>query len=65
MSILHQFLSKIRKCYFCSLLKHVVKAPSSGHVHELQITAGQQVSDSSFLFSVQVSHLHLNIFDTG
>ncbi|XP_010652000.1 methylcrotonoyl-CoA carboxylase subunit alpha, mitochondrial isoform X4 [Vitis vinifera] len=34
-------------------MEHVVKAPSGGHVHGLQVTAGQQVSDGSFLFSVQ------------
>lgn len=34
-------------------MEHVVKAPFSGHVHGLQVTAGQQVSDSSPLFSVK------------
>ncbi|RVX20709.1 Methylcrotonoyl-CoA carboxylase subunit alpha, mitochondrial [Vitis vinifera] len=46
-------------------MEHVVKAPSGGHVHGLQVTAGQQVSDGSFLFSVQVSHLQLNTHDMG
>ncbi|KAG6776362.1 hypothetical protein POTOM_019868 [Populus tomentosa] len=34
-------------------MEHVVKAPFTGHVHGLQVTAGQQVSDSSPLFSVK------------
>ncbi|KAJ6306612.1 hypothetical protein OIU78_021853 [Salix suchowensis] len=36
-------------------MEHVVKAPFTGHVHGLQVTAGQQVSDRSPLFSVKVS----------
>ena len=42
-----------------------MKAPSAGHLHGLQVTAGQQVSDGSFLFSVQVSHVQLNTHDMG
>ncbi|WCJ21581.1 Methylcrotonoyl-CoA carboxylase subunit alpha mitochondrial [Euphorbia peplus] len=34
-------------------MEHVVKAPSAGYVHGLQVTAGQQVSDSSVLFSIK------------
>ncbi|XP_047175164.1 methylcrotonoyl-CoA carboxylase subunit alpha, mitochondrial [Vigna umbellata] len=34
-------------------MEHVVKAPSSGYVHELQVTVGEQVSDGSVLFSVK------------
>ncbi|CAJ1969351.1 unnamed protein product [Sphenostylis stenocarpa] len=36
-------------------MEHVVKAPSSGYVHELQVTVGEQISDGSVLFSVKVS----------
>ncbi|KAK7277620.1 hypothetical protein RJT34_22635 [Clitoria ternatea] len=34
-------------------MEHVVKAPSSGYVHGLGVTAGEQVSDGSVLFSVK------------
>ncbi|KAF8010821.1 hypothetical protein BT93_J1467 [Corymbia citriodora subsp. variegata] len=34
-------------------MEHVVKAPSAGHVHGLAVTAGQQVPDSSALFSIK------------
>ncbi|KAL3725629.1 hypothetical protein ACJRO7_030631 [Eucalyptus globulus] len=34
-------------------MEHVVKAPSAGHVHGLAVTAGQQVPDSSVLFSIK------------
>ncbi|CAK7346541.1 unnamed protein product [Dovyalis caffra] len=34
-------------------MEHVVTAPFAGHVHGLQVTAGQQVSDRSYLFSVK------------
>ncbi|KAK7345845.1 hypothetical protein VNO77_16457 [Canavalia gladiata] len=34
-------------------MEHVVKAPSSGYVHGLQVTVGEQVSDGSVLFSVK------------
>ncbi|XP_014513758.1 methylcrotonoyl-CoA carboxylase subunit alpha, mitochondrial isoform X2 [Vigna radiata var. radiata] len=34
-------------------MEHVVKAPSSGYVHELQVTVGEQVSDGSVLFRVK------------
>lgn len=36
-------------------MEHVVKAPSSGSVHGLKVTVGEQVSDGSVLFSVKVS----------
>ncbi|WVY97190.1 hypothetical protein V8G54_029341 [Vigna mungo] len=35
-------------------MEHVVKAPSSGYVHELQVTVGEQVSDGSVLFRVKI-----------
>uniref|UniRef100_A0A2P2MDV1 Methylcrotonoyl-CoA carboxylase subunit alpha isoform X1 n=1 Tax=Rhizophora mucronata TaxID=61149 RepID=A0A2P2MDV1_RHIMU len=35
-------------------MEHVVKAPFAGFVHGLQVTAGQQVSDGSLLFSVKM-----------
>ncbi|XP_015892065.2 methylcrotonoyl-CoA carboxylase subunit alpha, mitochondrial isoform X2 [Ziziphus jujuba] len=35
-------------------MEHVVKAPSAGHVQGLLVSAGQQVSDGSVLFSVKV-----------
>ncbi|KAG4981897.1 hypothetical protein JHK84_026995 [Glycine max] len=35
-------------------MEHVVKAPSSGYVHGLQLAVGEQVSDGSVLFSVKV-----------
>ncbi|CAK9136189.1 unnamed protein product [Ilex paraguariensis] len=35
-------------------MEHVVKAPTAGYVSGLQVTAGQQVSDSIVLFSVKV-----------
>ncbi|MED6110858.1 hypothetical protein PIB30_046797 [Stylosanthes scabra] len=34
-------------------MEHVVKAPSSGFVHGLQVKVGEQVSDGSVLFSVK------------
>ncbi|ESR57250.1 hypothetical protein CICLE_v10018988mg [Citrus x clementina] len=34
-------------------MEHVVKAPTTGVVHGLQVTAGQQVSDGSVLFRLQ------------
>ncbi|KAF7818348.1 methylcrotonoyl-CoA carboxylase subunit alpha, mitochondrial [Senna tora] len=34
-------------------MEHVVKAPSTGYVNGLQVTAGEQVSDGSVLFSVK------------
>ncbi|XP_027366907.1 methylcrotonoyl-CoA carboxylase subunit alpha, mitochondrial isoform X2 [Abrus precatorius] len=34
-------------------MEHVVKAPSSGYVHGLQVTVGEQVSDGSILFSIK------------
>lgn len=34
-------------------MEHVVKAPSSGFVHGLQIAPGQQVSDGSALFTIK------------
>ncbi|XP_057996586.1 methylcrotonoyl-CoA carboxylase subunit alpha, mitochondrial isoform X2 [Hevea brasiliensis] len=34
-------------------MEHVVKAPFAGYVHGLQVTAGQQVSDSSLLFIIK------------
>jgi len=34
-------------------MEHVVKAPCTGCVHGLVVTAGQQVSDGSVLFSVK------------
>ncbi|KAK7857750.1 methylcrotonoyl-CoA carboxylase subunit alpha, mitochondrial isoform X3 [Quercus suber] len=34
-------------------MEHVVKAPCTGSVHGLVVTAGQQVSDGSVLFSVK------------
>ncbi|KDP21417.1 hypothetical protein JCGZ_21888 [Jatropha curcas] len=34
-------------------MEHVVKAPLAGYVHGLQVTAGQQVSDSTLLFSIK------------
>ncbi|KAJ7972757.1 Biotin carboxylase [Quillaja saponaria] len=34
-------------------MEHVVKAPSSGCVHGLRVTAGEQVADGSVLFSVK------------
>ncbi|KAK7270283.1 hypothetical protein RIF29_23312 [Crotalaria pallida] len=34
-------------------MEHVVKAPSSGYVHGLQVNVGEQVSDGSILFSVK------------
>lgn len=34
-------------------MEHVVKAPSSGYVHGLQVTVGEQVSDGSVLFDVK------------
>lgn len=44
--------------------QHVVKAPSAGHVHGLAVTAGQQVRDSSVLFSIKVSNFFkTNIFN--
>ncbi|PON94953.1 Pyruvate carboxylase [Trema orientale] len=36
-------------------MEHVVKAPSTGYVHGLQLTTGQQVSDGSVLFRVKIS----------
>ncbi|KAL2323524.1 hypothetical protein Fmac_027903 [Flemingia macrophylla] len=36
-------------------MEHVVKAPSSGYVHCLKVTVGEQVSDGSVLFRVKVS----------
>ena len=38
------------------LLQHVVKSPSNGFIHGLQVVPGQQVSDGSVLFTVKVSH---------
>ncbi|WJX12121.1 methylcrotonoyl-CoA carboxylase [Trifolium repens] len=34
-------------------MEHVVKAPSSGYVHGLQVKVGEQVSDGSVLFNVK------------
>ncbi|CAI0434043.1 unnamed protein product [Linum tenue] len=34
-------------------MEHVVKSPSSGYIHGLQVGAGQQVSDGSCLFIVK------------
>ncbi|KAL6214669.1 hypothetical protein ACLB2K_014101 [Fragaria x ananassa] len=34
-------------------MEHVVKAPSAGYVHGLHLSAGQQVSDGSVLFSIK------------
>lgn len=34
-------------------MEHVVKAPTAGCIHGLQVAAGQQVSDSSVLFHVK------------
>ncbi|KAK2987156.1 hypothetical protein RJ640_019716 [Escallonia rubra] len=34
-------------------MEHVVKAPTAGYVSGLQVTSGQQVSDSTVLFSVK------------
>ncbi|XP_061375275.1 methylcrotonoyl-CoA carboxylase subunit alpha, mitochondrial isoform X1 [Gastrolobium bilobum] len=34
-------------------MEHVVKAPSSGYVHGLRVTVGEQVSDGSVLFNVK------------
>ncbi|KAF4370173.1 hypothetical protein F8388_007314 [Cannabis sativa] len=34
-------------------MEHVVKAPLTGYVHGLQVTAGQQVSDGSALFRIK------------
>ncbi|KAI9119078.1 hypothetical protein K1719_009753 [Acacia pycnantha] len=34
-------------------MEHVVKAPSSGYVNGLKVTAGEQVSDGSVIFSVK------------
>jgi multidrug resistance efflux pump len=39
-----------------------VKAPSSGYVHGLQVTVGEQVSDGSVLFNVKVSQLPMLFF---
>ncbi|XP_021900047.1 methylcrotonoyl-CoA carboxylase subunit alpha, mitochondrial-like [Carica papaya] len=34
-------------------MEHVVKAPSAGYVHGLEVAAGQQVSDGSILFRIE------------
>ncbi|XP_024025268.1 methylcrotonoyl-CoA carboxylase subunit alpha, mitochondrial [Morus notabilis] len=34
-------------------MEHVVKAPSAGYVHGLQVTTGQQVSDGGALFRIK------------
>ncbi|XP_048233679.1 methylcrotonoyl-CoA carboxylase subunit alpha, mitochondrial isoform X2 [Ricinus communis] len=34
-------------------MEHVVKAPFTGYVRGLQVTAGQQISDNSLLFSIK------------
>ncbi|KAM7257101.1 hypothetical protein ACFE04_012842 [Oxalis oulophora] len=34
-------------------MEHVVKAPTSGHVHGLQVVAGKQVQDGSALFRIK------------
>ncbi|KAH9729747.1 methylcrotonoyl-CoA carboxylase subunit alpha [Citrus sinensis] len=42
-------------------MEHVVKAPTTGVVHGLQVTAGQQVSDGSVLFRLQAVHIQLAV----
>lgn len=51
-------------CYDCLIsykvsynfhLQHVVKATSAGYISGLRVSAGQQVSDGTVLFSVEVS----------
>ncbi|CAN6903285.1 unnamed protein product [Brassica oleracea] len=38
-------------------MEHVVKAPSSGSIHDLKVKAGQQVSDGSALFRIKEPHI--------
>jgi hypothetical protein len=40
--------------FLYSFSQHVVKAPRAGYIEGLKATAGQQVFDSSVLFTVKV-----------
>lgn len=56
--VIHKKIEKTVKTDYIFLLfsQHVVKAPCAGYVEGLKATAGQQVFDSSVLFTVKVRH---------
>jgi hypothetical protein len=54
-------INEILKLRLPYSFQHVVKAPRAGYIEGLKITPGQQVFDSSVLFTIKVCGILYNI----